>query len=169
MVLQVGTLNDLDPNWSVDQIRKHTLSKTRMVLQLVDGNLEEAMGHLQNIICTSCGVQYKHTFSLWIFEKDLKYKDILGRSFMHHMQMFKDWGYRQLYLQHDHVITKVKLRHHFYREVTYSPMEEFDSASFKLTKSVGEKSNAQTHMYIYEALLQGPPIDRVVEVKGYIL
>ena len=43
--------------------------------------------------------------------------------------MIQDWGYNYLYLRHDGVITQVNLRNHEYRDVTHSPVEEFDSAS----------------------------------------
>lgn len=50
---------------------------------------------------------------------------------MRQFQMIQDWGYNYLYLRHEGVITRVNLKNHEYRDVTYSPIEEFDSASSK--------------------------------------
>ena len=50
--------------------------------------------------------------------------------------MIQDWGYNYLYLCHEGVITRVNLRNHAYRDVTHSPVEEFDSASSESTNQV---------------------------------
>ena len=48
--------------------------------------------------------------------------------------MIQDWGYNYLYLRHDSVITRVNLKNHSYRDVTRSPVDEFDSASSEATR-----------------------------------
>lgn len=48
---------------------------------------------------------------------------------MHQFKMIQDWGYDYLYLCHEIAITPIKLKNHSHRDVTYTPMEEFDSAS----------------------------------------
>ena len=48
--------------------------------------------------------------------------------------MIQDWGYNYLYLRHDSVITRVNLKNHSYRDVTWSPVDEFDSASSEATR-----------------------------------
>ena len=53
--------------------------------------------------------------------------------------MIQDWGYNYLYLCHEGVITRVNLRNHEYRDVTHSPVEEFDSTSSEsLAKVIGK-------------------------------
>ena len=110
---------------------KPALRKTCMNLQLVDGSLESPMGLLEDVTVTSCGIEYLHTFAIVDFGKGTSYEVILGRPFMRQFQMIQDWGYNYLYLRHDGVTTRVNLQNHQYRDVTYSPMEEFDSTSSK--------------------------------------
>ena len=50
--------------------------------------------------------------------------------------MIQDWGYNYLYLQHDGVITRINLQNHQYRDVTYSPVEEFDSALLEVSNQI---------------------------------
>ena len=53
--------------------------------------------------------------------------------------MVQDWGYEYLYLRHETAITRVNLKNHSHRDVTYTPMEEFDSASSENSDSTEEK------------------------------
>ena len=55
--------------------------------------------------------------------------------------MIQDWGYNYLYLRHEGVITRVNLRNHEYRDVTHSPVEEFDSTSSEELNDVIGKPN----------------------------
>lgn len=60
------------------------------------------------------------------------------------MRQFKkvqDWGYDYLYLRHEIAITRVNLKNHSHRDVTYTPMEEFDSASSENSDSADEKED----------------------------
>ena len=43
---------------------KPTLKKTRLKLQLVDGSMESPIGLLENMVVTSCGEEYVHTFAV---------------------------------------------------------------------------------------------------------
>ena len=100
-----------------------------MSLQLADGSLERPIGLLENVVVKSCGIEYTHTFAIVDFGNNANYEVILGRPFMRQFRMIQDWGYNYLYLRHEGVITRVNLRNHEYRDVTHSPVEEFDSAS----------------------------------------
>src|SRR5271156_2648216 len=113
---------------------KPVIRSTRMHLQLADGSLENPMGLLENVIVKSCGVEYEHTFAIVNFGKNPNYEVILGRPFMRQFRMIQDWGYNYLYLRHESVITRVNLRNHSYRDVTRSPVDEFDSASSEPTR-----------------------------------
>ena len=53
-----------------------------MKLQLVDGYIESAIGLLEKIIATSCGIEYKRTFAVVDFGKKPNYEIILGHPFM---------------------------------------------------------------------------------------
>ena len=81
------------------------------------------------MIVNSCGLEYEHTFAIVDFGRNTNYEVILGRPFMRQFRMIQDWGYNYLYLRHKSVVTQVNLRNHRYRDVTKSPVEEFDSGS----------------------------------------
>ena len=51
-------------------------------VQLANGYVERPLAILEREIVTSCGVKYKHTFTVVDFEKGPKYDIILGRPFM---------------------------------------------------------------------------------------
>ena len=89
--------------------RKLSLRKTRMELQLADGNLEHPLGMLENVLVESCGVKYEHSFAIVDFGQDPSYEVILGRPFMRQLQVIQDWGFDYLYLRHDDVTTRVNL------------------------------------------------------------
>ena len=114
---------------------KPAIRSTRMNLQLADGNLENPMGLLERVIVKSCGLEYEHTFAIVDFGKNTNYEVILGQPFMRQFRMIQDWGYNYLYLRHKSVVTRVNLRSHRYRDVTKSPVEEFDSGSSDETES----------------------------------
>ena len=115
-----------------------TVRRTRMNLQLADRSLENPIGLLENIIVTSCGIEYEHTFAIVDFGQNTNYEVILGQPFMRQFQMVQDWGYNYLYLRHEMAITRVNLKNHTHRDVTHMPMEEFDSASSENSDSSGE-------------------------------
>ena len=115
---------------------KPSLRQMRMNLQLADVSLESLVGLLEDVTVTSCGIEYLHTFAIVDFGKGTSYEVILGRPFMRQFQMIQDWGYNYLYLRHDGVITRINLRNHQYRDVTYSPVEEFDSASSEVSNQI---------------------------------
>ena len=45
---------------------------------------------------------------------------------MRQFKMIQDWGYNYLYLRQESTITRVNLKNHSYKDITYSPVEEFD-------------------------------------------
>ena len=45
-----------------------TICRMRMNLQLVDGSLENPIGLLENVMVTSCGIEFEHTFSIVEFD-----------------------------------------------------------------------------------------------------
>ena len=112
---------------------KPVLRQTRMNLHLADGGLESPMGLLEDVIDTSCGIEYLHTFVIVNFSKGTSYEVILGRPFMRQFQMIQDWAYNYLYLQHD---TRINLQNHQYRDVTYCLVEEFDSALSEVSNQI---------------------------------
>ena len=63
-----------------------------MELQLADGNVEHLLDMLENILVESCGVKYVHSFAIVDFGQDPSYEVILGRPFMHPLQVIQDWG-----------------------------------------------------------------------------
>ena len=78
-------------------------------------------------------------FAVVDFGKNANYEVILGRPFMRQFKMIQDWGYDYLYLRHETAITRVNLKNHSHRDVTHTPMEEFDSASSENSDSSDEK------------------------------
>ena len=108
---------------------KPTVRQTRMRLQLADGKLENPIGLLENVMVKSCGIEYEQTFADVDFGKNTNYEVLLGRPFMRQFKMVQDWGYNYLYLRHETAITRINLKNHSHRDVTYMPMDEFDSAS----------------------------------------
>ena len=78
---------------------------------------------------TSCGIEYEHTFIIVDFGKRKNNDIILGRPFKRQLKMVQDWGYNYIYLRNDDVTTRVNMKTHKYRDVTRTPVEEFDSAT----------------------------------------
>ena len=85
------------------------------------------MGLLERFLLKSCGINYLHTFVVVDIGIDPNYQVILGRPFMRQMKMIQDWGFNYLYLRQEQAITRINLKDHSYRDVTHSPVEEFDS------------------------------------------
>ena len=80
-------------NWG-----RKALVKTRMGLQLVDGEVKYPMGMLEEIDVNICGIPFQHSFAVVDFAQDTNYDVILGRPFMRQMLVVQDWGYNRLYL-----------------------------------------------------------------------
>ncbi|MCO5577550.1 hypothetical protein L7F22_031381 [Adiantum nelumboides] len=106
---------------------KSALRKTRMKLQLADGYVEKPLGILEQIIVTSCGIDYEHTFAVVDFGKTNNFDIILGRPFMRQLKMIQDWGYDQIYLRHKELVTKINMKDHSYRDVAKTPVQDYDS------------------------------------------
>ena len=89
-VLKVKTFTVLDTGTRISIATKDIwlkwgaipLKKTRMELQLADGNLEQPIGLLIDMPIESCGIMYEHTFAIVDFGRDTNYDVILGRPFM---------------------------------------------------------------------------------------
>ena len=111
------------PMW--ERWGKPTLHKTPMNLQLGNGSLNNLIGIVEDITVESCGIEYKHTFSIVDFGVNTNYKVILGQIFMHQFKMLQYWGFDYLYLRQETSITRVNLKNHFYRNVSALPIEEF--------------------------------------------
>ena len=112
-----------------------------MNLQLADGRLENPIGILENVALTTCGIEYTHSFAVVDFGRETNYELILGRPFMRQFSMVQDWGYDYIYLRHQCAITRVNLKDHSYRDVTYMPMEEFDSRSSECSSKSSKQAN----------------------------
>ncbi|MCO5583996.1 hypothetical protein L7F22_037914 [Adiantum nelumboides] len=106
---------------------KPALRKTRMKLQLADGYVEKPLCILEQIIVTSCGIDYEHTFAVVDFEKTNNFDIILERPFMRQLKMIQDWGYDQIYLRHKELVTKINMKNHSYKDVARTRVQEFDS------------------------------------------
>ena len=127
---------------------KPALRKTRMKLQLADGYIERPLGLLEKVVVTSCGVEYEHTFAVVDFGKDPNYNIILGRPFMRQLKMIQDWGFNYIYLRQQEAITRVNLKDHSYRDVAWTPVEDFESATTDIKSTIPSWANAQTHLWM---------------------
>lgn len=105
-----------------------------MGLQLVDGETKHPMGLLKNILVSTCGIKFKYTFAVVDIEHDPNYELIVRWSFIRQMLVVQDWGYNNLYLCHSKSIIRVELHNHTYRDITKTPIKEFELASFDFTK-----------------------------------
>ena len=54
---------------------------------------------------------------------------------MRQLKMIQDWGYNHLYLRQLSAITRINLSDHSYRDVTKTPVQEFDSATVNTSTS----------------------------------
>ena len=153
---------------------KKALRKTRMDLQLADGNLERPLGLLENVIIKTCGIDFEHTFAIVDFGQDPNYEVILGRPFMRQLMVLEDWGYDYLYLRHEDVTTRVNLRDHTFRDVTKTPVDEFESASSDLTPHTSTATTSVKDAWICavpsQDLLEEDKrkTDRLINIKDYI-
>ena len=98
-------------------------------LQLADGYVERSLGLLEEVVVTSCGVKYQHTFAVVDFGKHPNYDIILGRPFMRQLKMIQDWGFNYIYLRQQEAITCINLIDHSHRYVARTPIKEFESAT----------------------------------------
>ena len=112
-----------------------------MNLQLVDDRLENPIGILENVVLTTCRIEYTHSYAMVDFGQEANYELIFGQSFMQEFNMVQDWGYDYIYLRHECAITRVNMKNHSYRDVTHMPMEEFDSRSFECSTESLEQAN----------------------------
>ena len=103
---------------------------------MADGYLERPSRLLEKVI-SLCRIEYEHTFAIVDFGKRTNFEIILGRPFMRQLKMIQDWGYNHLYLRQMNVVTRINLKDHSYRDVTKTPVEEFDSTT---TKGIGSFS-----------------------------
>ena len=139
------------------------LKKTRMELQLADGNLEHPLGLLVDMPIESCGVTYEHTFAVVDFGRDTNYDVILGRPFMRQMEVIQDWGSDYLYLRHDGVTTRVSLFDHTYRDVVKNPIDDFESFSSRLSPPEADSS-----CYLENAWLFQEPTKKALAENKYL-
>ena len=96
-----------------------------MELQLVNENIKESIGVLENVIATSCGIQYEHMFVVVDFGKSPNYDIILGFS-----SVAEVWHYHiadYIYLRRPKAITRINLIDHSYQDVAKTPIEEFET------------------------------------------
>ena len=106
------------------------------------------MGLLENVLIKSCGIKFEHTFAIVDFGQDPSYEVILGRPFMRQMMALEDWGYDYLYLRHKDVTTRINLKDHTFRDVTHTPVEEFESATSDLTPHTHTDSTSEKDVWI---------------------
>ena len=157
-VLNVKTFAVLDSGAGISIATKEiwqkwgalALKKTRMELQLADGNLEHPLGLLVDMPVESCGVTYEHTFAVVDFGRDTNYDVILGRPFMRQMEVIQDWGSDYLYLRHDGVTTRVSLFDHTYRDVVRNPIDDFDSFSSGLSPPEVDSSGYLENAWLFQ-------------------
>ena len=129
---------------------KKALRKTRMDLQLADGNLERPLGLLENVVIKTCGIKFEHTFAIVDFGQDPSYEVILGRPFMRQLMVLEDWGYDYLYLRHEDVTTRVNLKDHTFKDVTRMLVEEFESAMSDHTPRTHTNSTSVKDAWIFQ-------------------
>ena len=58
-----------------------------MKLQLANGYIESPIGLLENVVVTSCGIEYEHTFLMVELGKKPNYGIILGLPLMRKLKM----------------------------------------------------------------------------------
>ncbi|MCO5587465.1 hypothetical protein L7F22_041414 [Adiantum nelumboides] len=121
-ILDSGTRIAIATKHIWEEWGRPVLKKTRMKLQLVDGYVEKPLGILDQIIVTSCGIDYEHTFVVVDFGKTNNFDIILGRLFMRQLKMIQDWGYDQIYLRYKELVTKINMKYHSYRDVAKTPV-----------------------------------------------
>ena len=68
--------------------------------------------------------------------------------------MIQDWGCNHLYLRQLNVVTQISLKDHSYRDVTKTPVEEFDSTTTRGT-DLPSWSNGNTHLWMCGASENG--------------
>lgn len=64
---------------------KLALCRTRMGMQLADGETKYPMVLLEDVKVAICGIRIEHTFAIGNYEQNPNYEVILGRSLMRQM------------------------------------------------------------------------------------
>ena len=94
--------------------------------------MERLLGLLENVVVTSCGNEYEHTFAMVDFSKEPNYEIILGRPFKRQMKMIQEWGYDFIYLCQPSATTCIELKYHSYKDVNYTPIRDMVSIIDKI-------------------------------------
>ena len=58
-----------------------------MRLQLANGHIQRAMGLLERVLVTTCGIEDEHSFAVVDFGQSPNYDVVLGRPFMRKIKM----------------------------------------------------------------------------------
>ena len=93
---------------------------------------------------------------------------------MRQLMVLEDWGYDYLYLRHEDVTTRVNLKDHTFRDVTRTPVDEFESASSDLTPRTSTATTSVQDAWICETPSQDlleedrKQTDYLINIKDYI-
>ena len=72
---------------------------SRIKIQRKDGHLERPSGLLENIVLSSCDIEYIPIFTIVDFGSKPTYDVILGCPFMCQLKVIQDWGNNYIYLR----------------------------------------------------------------------
>ena len=132
------------------------------------------MGLLEHVVMKTRGIEFEHMFAIVNFGQDPSYEVILGRPFMRQLMVLKDWGYDYLYLRHEDVTTCVDLKTHTFKDVTRTPVKEFESSTSDLTPQTIIESTSTKDAWIChilsEDLLEDDKrkTDKLMGIQEYI-
>ena len=88
--------------------------------------------------------------------------------------VLEDWGYDYLYLRHEDVTTRVNLKYHTFRDVTRTPVEEFESATSDHKPRTHTDSTSVKDSWIFQTPSQDlleeseRQIDILIKIQDYI-
>ena len=105
-----------------------------MKLQLIDGHLARPMGLLEQVVLSTCEIEFVYPLAIVDFGLKSTHDIILGRPFMMQLKMIQDWGSNHIYLKGKHGATKIDKGDHTYRDVAKIPLVDYDSHTFKNSK-----------------------------------
>ena len=67
---------------------------------------------------------------------------------MRQLKMIQDWGFNYIYLRQQEAITRVNLKDHSYRDVAWTPVEDFESTTTDIKSTIPSWANTQTHLWM---------------------
>ena len=102
------------------------------------------------------------------FDQETNYEIILGRPFMCQLMVVQDWGFNCLYLRHDNCVVRFNLEDHSYRDVTKTPVEDFESMMDDQNCSDPNETTSEEGAWLCDLFNKASHLNKMMEANQYV-